>query len=98
VRRLSPSCTVTHLADWHNGEFLDASDEELALVSYDVHTLPGTARAMIAESRAAVRVVLFSARVRADDIGALARSLADLFSQPDSFDPADLLFLRPSTR
>jgi hypothetical protein len=105
VRTFHPDCEIFHLADWRDGGFLDVADDriiraatedELVFVSHDINTIPGVVKSLIETETVIAGVALFSSRGFSDDVGALARALADLFTRPEPLDPAyPVVFLRP---
>jgi predicted nuclease of predicted toxin-antitoxin system len=73
VRDLVPNCAIDHLATWNGGLLLDAPDEQilsaalahnLALVTYDVSTIPAILHDWIGSGRHLPHVVLVASGIR----------------------------------
>lgn len=106
VRRLASDCIIEHLASWRGGILLDSPDEQillaalahdLALVTYDVDTIPAILNGWSTTGRDLPSVVLvISGSIPQQDIGNLARGLVHLHLHPEQFNPAyPVVYLRP---
>ncbi|MGI8824273.1 MAG: hypothetical protein ACR2JC_01245 [Chloroflexota bacterium] len=99
-----PDSTIYHLASWNSGILLHAPDEQilsaalahdLALVAYDVSTIPPILHRWAAAGHSLPSVVLVIA-IPQRDIGSLARGLAYLLRHPEQFDPPyPVVYLAP---
>jgi hypothetical protein len=109
VRTLSSGCRIEHLAYWQSGRFRHAADEtilraanldNLALVTYDVGTVPAILRRWLTEGRPIPPAVFIpSQTLPPGDIGAVARALVKLYRDPASFDAAyPIVYLQPAHR
>lgn len=97
VRAARGTCHIEHLARWRDGGFRQAPDvaimlaslsDDLALVTYDVATIP------LSSTVGCPRVDLFlpSFLISVDsisprDIGSIARALVDLYDDDSPFEP-----------
>ncbi len=98
VRVVRPGCEIEHLARWRGGRYREESDDiilracradDLALVTYDVGTIPALLHRWIAEARSIPPVVLIpAARIGPRGIGAITRSLVALYDDASPFDSA----------
>lgn len=96
VAAIAPDCEVFSLRDWQRGEYRAASDatileavhrEGLTLVTYDVRSVPALLRDWATRGRQHAGAVFIDHKtVAANDVGALARSLAHLFETRGSED------------
>ena len=108
VRAARPSCRVEHLAQWREGSFRSAIDEDiliaahganLVLVTYDVGTIPAILHRWLAEGRPAAGVALIPARTIAqNDVGGIVQAVVQLYDEPSTLDPAyPVVYLRPAS-
>ena len=107
VQHLSPDCVIDHLASWHGGILLHASDEQilfaalahdLALVTYDVSTIPPILQHWSAAGRRLpTTVFVLTSTIPQGAIGSLARGLVQLHRHPEQIDPAyPVVYLQPA--
>lgn len=97
VRAARGTCHIEHLARWRDGGFRQAPDaaimlaslsDDLALVTYDVGTIPALLHGWMSEGRPIPPVVLISVEnISPRDIGSITRALVDLYDDESPFEP-----------
>jgi len=95
VRAARAGCRVEHVAHWRGGKFREDIDgpileaavaERLAVVTYDVNTIPAILHRWLADGRSIPPVVLISARSGSPARGAVIRALVELYDDPSPFE------------
>ena len=87
VRRMVPA-EIIPLREWHGGNYLHQEDqvlleiawqEKLTIVTYDVNTFPLHVKARLERGAAHAGVIYGTRRHRQNQVGAIARSVAEIW-------------------
>ena len=108
LRRSSPGCEISHIADWHGGALRTAEDADIltacfedgrVLVTYDQRTIPSLLRRWAAEERSHAGVIFGdNDSVSANDPGAVAEALSAFVREMSGTDMTNIVrYLRRSS-
>jgi hypothetical protein len=108
LRKRLPGLDAQHIADWRDGAYLSASDEDILsechrerrlFVTFDQRTIPDLLRLWVSEQRPHSGVVFGDENtVKPGQPGAVARAIERLAREVGDSDTTNLIrFLRPPT-
>jgi hypothetical protein len=96
LRRKNAAIRIVSMQEWRDGSFLGAEDaailrgahqQQLTLVTYDVHTILPLVKELSEAGESFSGVIFIDRRtVRQDDIGGLVRALAWFWERESGFD------------